>query len=93
MLLLQVCSSLLLDTGYWLIYAMNGIDRSTRTSDILALRNIFLICYQFDYVASFFLYILAGSLYRKELFQLFNFTQRRAPPVQSIQHQQPPVNP
>jgi heme/copper-type cytochrome/quinol oxidase subunit 2 len=70
MLILQVIIHLILVLPFGIIYAMNSLDPSTRTRNVLAIRYIFVIWQQCDYFVSFFLYVLSGNIYRQELFRI-----------------------
>ncbi|CAF4564063.1 unnamed protein product [Rotaria sp. Silwood2] len=73
MLLLQVGIHLILILPFGIIYCMNVLKPSTRTSNILAVRYILLMWQQLDYFVSFFLYFLSGRVYREQLIYLFKF--------------------
>ncbi|UJR19332.1 hypothetical protein I4U23_022461 [Adineta vaga] len=62
---------------FGVVYFMNSFIPSTRTPDIIAIRFIFSIGVQLNYLLSFFLYILSGSVYREQLRRLFKFTRRQ----------------
>ncbi|CAF3934360.1 unnamed protein product [Rotaria sp. Silwood1] len=70
MLLLQISIHLVLTVPFGVIYSMNAFNPSTITPNITAVRNILVMWQQCDYFVSFFLYILSGSVYRKQLVRL-----------------------
>ncbi|CAF2777622.1 unnamed protein product [Rotaria sp. Silwood2] len=73
MLLLQVSVHLVLTVPFGVIYSMNALDPSTRTPYNRAIRNILFMWQQCDYFVSFFLYVLSGSAYRKQLAHILKF--------------------
>ncbi|CAF1576202.1 unnamed protein product [Rotaria magnacalcarata] len=75
MLLLQVTVHLVLTVPYGVTYSMNVFDPSTVTNYIQAIRYAMLIWQECDFFSSFFLYILAGSAYRKEFMRILPFTR------------------
>ncbi|CAF2858015.1 unnamed protein product [Rotaria sp. Silwood2] len=81
MLLLQISVHLVLTTPIGIIYSMNAFDPSTRTPNNRAVRNILFMWQQCDYFVSFFLYVLSGSVYRKELAHILKFIKH---PNQSL---------
>ncbi|CAF1211049.1 unnamed protein product [Adineta ricciae] len=88
MLLLKVCCHLILTTPFGVIYFLNALDPSTRTSNITAIRYICVLWAELDCFVSFFLYILSRSLYREELRRLFKFIQPQNHIKITIRHQQ-----
>ncbi|CAF4605474.1 unnamed protein product [Rotaria sp. Silwood2] len=76
MLLLQVSVHLVLTVPFGVIYSMNAFDPSTRTPNNRAVRNILFMWQQCDYFVSFFLYVLSGSIYRKQLAHILKFIKR-----------------
>ena len=74
MLLLQVGIHLILILPFGVTYTINAFDPSTRTQNILAIRYILVLWQQCDYFVSFFLYVLSGSVYRKEFFRIYRST-------------------
>ena len=70
MLFLQVIIHLILVLPFGIIYGMNALDPSTRTPKVLAIRYILVMWQQCDYFVSFFLYILSGNVYRRELIRI-----------------------
>jgi hypothetical protein len=70
MLILQISVHLILTLPYGVIYSMVAFNPSAQTPNILALRYIFVAWQQCDYFMSFFLYVVSGSIYRKELLRI-----------------------
>ncbi|CAF3344914.1 unnamed protein product [Rotaria sp. Silwood2] len=76
MLLLQMSVHLVRTVPFGVIYSMNAFDPSTRTPNNRAVRNILFMWQQCDYFVSFFLYVLSGSIYRKQLAHILKFIKR-----------------
>ncbi|CAF2924163.1 unnamed protein product [Rotaria sp. Silwood2] len=76
MLLLQMSVHLILTVSFGVVYSMNAFDPSTRTSNIIAVRYILVIWQQCDNFVPFFLYVLSGSAYRKQLVYILKFIKR-----------------
>ncbi|CAF4496322.1 unnamed protein product [Rotaria sp. Silwood2] len=76
MLLVQVIVHLVLTVPFGIIYSMNAFDPSTRTPNNRAVRQILLIWQQCDNFVPFFLYVLSGSAYRKQLVSILKFIKR-----------------
>ncbi|CAF3051510.1 unnamed protein product [Rotaria sp. Silwood2] len=76
MLLIQVIVHLVLTVPFGIIYSMNAFDPSTRTPNNRAVRQILLIWQQCDNFVPFFLYVLSGSAYRKQLVSILKFIKR-----------------
>jgi len=70
MLLLQITIHLILVLPFGILYTLNTFIPSTRTSTIIAIRLACVTWQQSDYFIPFFIYILTGSVYRRELFRL-----------------------
>jgi hypothetical protein len=77
MLLLQISVHLILSLPFGVIYSMNSFDTSTETPNILAVRYIFVTWDQCAYFMSFFLYVISGSIYRKELLRILKLIRCR----------------
>lgn len=70
MLLFQITIHLILVLPFGIFYTLNTFISSTRTPTIIAIRLACVTWQQSDYFVPFFLYILSGSVYRRELFRL-----------------------
>ncbi|CAF3373674.1 unnamed protein product [Rotaria socialis] len=77
MLFLQIIIHLILVLPFGITYTMNSFRSSTNTPSIIALRLAFVTWQQSDYFISFFLYILSGHVYRRELLRIFGFNETR----------------
>ena len=76
-LILQLLVHFILTLPYAITYCMNALIPSTRTTIILAIRQIAMPWFQCDFFVFFFLYIVAGSIYRQELMRLLKWKRRR----------------
>lgn len=70
MLILQIVVHLILVLPFGIIYSINSIVPSTQTTNVIAIRLIFVIWQQCDYFVSFFLYFLSARAYRQQLLRL-----------------------
>lgn len=77
MLILQFTVHLILILPFGIIYGLNFFVPSTRTPMIRAIRFVFVLWQQCDYFVSFFLYVLSGNIYRRELIRILKFNRRR----------------
>jgi len=84
MLILQIVVHLILVLPYGVTYSMNAFDPSTYTPTVIAIRLAFVTWQQCDYFVSFFLYILSGNVYRRELIRILRSVLHHNTPAQSF---------
>ena len=84
MLILQFAVHLILILPFGIIYGLNFFVPSTRTPMIKAIRFVFVLWQQCDYFVSFFLYVLSGNIYRREMFRILKFNRRRNTHLRSL---------
>jgi hypothetical protein len=84
MLILQIVVHLILVLPFGVTYSMNTFDPSTYTPTVIAIRLAFVTWQQCDYFVSFFLYILCGNVYRRELIRILRSVIHHNTPAQSF---------
>jgi hypothetical protein len=84
MLTLQIVVHVILVLPYGITYCMQAVVSSTNTPIVIAIRLAFVTLQQCDYFVSFFLYILSGRVYRRELIRLLRSMIRHNTSVQSF---------
>jgi hypothetical protein len=84
MLTLQIVVHIILVFPYGITYTMNAFISSTNTPTVIAIRLAFVTWQQCDYFVSFFLYILSGNVYRRELIRILKSIIRYNTSVQSF---------
>lgn len=84
MLILQFTVHLILILPFGIIYGLNFFMPSTRTPMIKAIRFVSVLWQQCDYFVSFFLYVLSGNIYRREMFRILKFNRRRNAHLRSL---------